>query len=36
VDGGARARNFAYIPAAPGDLAGPAPVIKLDVAGGED
>jgi enoyl-[acyl-carrier-protein] reductase (NADH) len=32
VDGGARARNFAYIPAAPSDLAGPAPVIKLDAA----
>jgi NAD(P)-dependent dehydrogenase (short-subunit alcohol dehydrogenase family) len=34
VDGGARARNFAYIPAAPEDLMGPAPVIPLDLAGG--
>jgi NAD(P)-dependent dehydrogenase (short-subunit alcohol dehydrogenase family) len=33
VDGGARARNFAHIPAAPGDLMGPAPLIALDVAG---
>jgi hypothetical protein len=33
VDGGARARNFAHIPAAPADLVGPAPVIELDVAG---
>jgi 3-oxoacyl-[acyl-carrier protein] reductase len=30
VDGGARARNFAYIPAAPQDLMGPAPVIPLE------
>jgi NAD(P)-dependent dehydrogenase (short-subunit alcohol dehydrogenase family) len=30
VDGGARAKNFAYSPAAPGDLAGPLPVIPLD------
>src|SRR5258708_23056756 len=30
VDGGARARNFAHIPAAPEDLMGPAPVIELD------
>jgi NAD(P)-dependent dehydrogenase (short-subunit alcohol dehydrogenase family) len=30
VDGGARAKNFAYSPAAPGDLAGPLPVIALD------
>jgi NAD(P)-dependent dehydrogenase (short-subunit alcohol dehydrogenase family) len=30
VDGGARARNFAYIPAAPQDLAGPLPLIVLD------
>ena len=30
VDGGARAKNFAYSPAAPDDLAGPLPVIKLD------
>jgi NAD(P)-dependent dehydrogenase (short-subunit alcohol dehydrogenase family) len=33
VDGGARARNFAHVPAAPGDLMGPAPLIPLDVAG---
>jgi NAD(P)-dependent dehydrogenase (short-subunit alcohol dehydrogenase family) len=31
VDGGARARNFAHIPAASEDLLGPAPVIELDV-----
>jgi len=31
VDGGARARNFAHIPAAPQDLVGPAPLIELDV-----
>ncbi len=30
VDGGARARNFAYSPAAAGDLAGPVPLINLD------
>ena len=30
VDGGARAKNFAYIPAAPADLAGPLPLITLD------
>ncbi|HEY0936650.1 MAG TPA: SDR family oxidoreductase [Trebonia sp.] len=30
VDGGARARNFAYIPAAAADLAGPVPLITLD------
>lgn len=30
VDGGARARNFAYIPAAPEELAGPLPLISLD------
>jgi NAD(P)-dependent dehydrogenase (short-subunit alcohol dehydrogenase family) len=30
VDGGARARNFAYAPAAPEDLAGPLPLIVLD------
>jgi len=30
VDGGARAKNFAYSPAAPGDLAGPLPLINLD------
>lgn len=33
VDGGARAKNFAYAPAAPSDLAGPAPLIPLDVTG---
>jgi NAD(P)-dependent dehydrogenase (short-subunit alcohol dehydrogenase family) len=30
VDGGARAKNFAYAPAAPDDLAGPLPLIQLD------
>jgi NAD(P)-dependent dehydrogenase (short-subunit alcohol dehydrogenase family) len=35
VDGGARARNFAHVPAAPEDLMGPAPLIPLDLAGGE-
>jgi NAD(P)-dependent dehydrogenase (short-subunit alcohol dehydrogenase family) len=30
VDGGARAKNFAYAPAAPEDLAGPMPLIVLD------
>ena len=30
VDGGARAKNFAYSPAAPEDLAGPLPLIPLD------
>jgi NAD(P)-dependent dehydrogenase (short-subunit alcohol dehydrogenase family) len=30
VDGGARAKNFAYTPAAPQDLAGPVPLIALD------
>jgi 3-oxoacyl-[acyl-carrier protein] reductase len=30
VDGGARARNFAYVPAAPEDLMGPAPVVPLE------
>ncbi|HYW25980.1 MAG TPA: SDR family oxidoreductase [Terriglobales bacterium] len=35
VDGGARARNFAYIPAAAEELMGPAPMIPLDVAGDE-
>jgi NAD(P)-dependent dehydrogenase (short-subunit alcohol dehydrogenase family) len=30
VDGGARARNFAYIPAAAEDLMGPAPLIPLE------
>ena len=28
--GGARAKNFAYAPAAPEDLAGPLPLIVLD------
>jgi len=32
VDGGARAKNFAYAPAAPEDLAGPLPLIVLDAA----
>ncbi len=30
VDGGARAKNFAYSPAAPEDIAGPLPLIVLD------
>jgi hypothetical protein len=30
VDGGARAKNFAYAPASPDDLAGPLPLIQLD------
>jgi hypothetical protein len=30
VDGGARVRNFAYIPAAPAELAGPLPLTMLD------
>ncbi len=30
VDGGARAKNFAYFPAAPEDLAGPLPLVNLD------
>jgi NAD(P)-dependent dehydrogenase (short-subunit alcohol dehydrogenase family) len=30
VDGGARAKNFAYAPAAPEELAGPLPLITLD------
>ncbi|MGE5287300.1 MAG: SDR family oxidoreductase, partial [Micromonosporaceae bacterium] len=30
VDGGARAKNFAYAPAEPADLAGPLPLIVLD------
>jgi NAD(P)-dependent dehydrogenase (short-subunit alcohol dehydrogenase family) len=30
VDGGARAKNFAYTPAAAEDLAGPLPLISLD------
>ncbi len=35
VDGGARARNFAYLPVAPEELMGPAPVIELDRTGKE-
>ena len=30
IDGGARAKNFAYFPAAPEDIAGPVPLIGLD------
>jgi NAD(P)-dependent dehydrogenase (short-subunit alcohol dehydrogenase family) len=30
VDGGARAKNFAYFPAEPEDIAGPVPLIGLD------
>lgn len=30
VDGGARAKNFAYFPAAPEDITGPLPLITLD------
>jgi NAD(P)-dependent dehydrogenase (short-subunit alcohol dehydrogenase family) len=30
VDGGARAKNFAYVPATPADLAGPLPLITID------
>jgi NAD(P)-dependent dehydrogenase (short-subunit alcohol dehydrogenase family) len=30
VDGGARAKNFAYFPADPATLAGPLPVVELD------
>jgi hypothetical protein len=33
VDGGARAKNFAYLPAAPTELAGPAPLIPMDITG---
>jgi NAD(P)-dependent dehydrogenase (short-subunit alcohol dehydrogenase family) len=33
VDGGARAKNFAYTPAAPTDLAGPVPLVPLDTTG---
>lgn len=33
VDGGARAKNFAYTPAAPTDLAGPLPLVPLDMTG---
>jgi NAD(P)-dependent dehydrogenase (short-subunit alcohol dehydrogenase family) len=31
VDGGARAKNFAYMPAAPDEIAGPLPLVNLDV-----
>lgn len=30
VDGGARAKNFSYVPPAPDDLAGPVPLIEID------
>jgi hypothetical protein len=30
VDGGARAKNFAYMPAPADELAGPVPLIELD------
>jgi NAD(P)-dependent dehydrogenase (short-subunit alcohol dehydrogenase family) len=33
VDGGARARNFAYLPAAATELAGPVALVPLDVTG---
>lgn len=33
VDGGARAKNFAYHPAGPEELAGPVPVVPLDLRG---
>ncbi|MGP4018919.1 SDR family NAD(P)-dependent oxidoreductase [Saccharopolyspora sp. 5N708] len=33
VDGGARAKNFAYFPAAAADTAGPLPLIPLDITG---
>lgn len=33
VDGGARAKNFAYSPAPAGELVGPAPLVTLDVTG---
>jgi NAD(P)-dependent dehydrogenase (short-subunit alcohol dehydrogenase family) len=33
VDGGARAKNFAHFPARASELAGPLPVIDLDLAG---
>lgn len=33
VDGGARAKNFSYHPAAPDKIAGPLPLIELDLAG---
>jgi NAD(P)-dependent dehydrogenase (short-subunit alcohol dehydrogenase family) len=33
VDGGARAKNFMYIPPEPDQMFGPAPLIELDTAG---
>jgi NAD(P)-dependent dehydrogenase (short-subunit alcohol dehydrogenase family) len=33
IDGGARAKNWAYVPPAPDDMYGPAPLIKLDITG---
>ena len=33
VDGGARAKNFAYAPAPAAQLSGPAPLITLDITG---
>ena len=33
VDGGARAKNFTYMPAPADQLMGPAPLIKLDITG---
>jgi NAD(P)-dependent dehydrogenase (short-subunit alcohol dehydrogenase family) len=33
VDGGARAKNFAYHPAGPEELTGPVPVVPLDLRG---
>jgi hypothetical protein len=36
VDGGARAKNFAYAPAPAPDLAGPVPLVPLDVTGEMD
>ena len=33
VDGGARAKNFAYAPAPASELAGPVPLVPLDVTG---
>lgn len=36
VDGGARAKNFAYAPAPASELAGPLPLVPLDVTGEPD
>lgn len=33
VDGGARAKNFAYFPASRDEIAGPVPLIPLDITG---